>query len=113
MIPKSCQLGAGGGKGEGPFRIFFVPGAPLGANMVQRPVPRASWTAQTWLLDALVSIFHKCLHVFFICFSITFSIMGGRGRVEQRCPNVYLVKIFLLGATTNTSEFGGNVSYKE
>ena len=51
MIPKSSQVGAGGGKGEGPFRIFFVPGAPLGANMVPRPVPRGSWEGFGIVLD--------------------------------------------------------------
>ena len=89
MIPKSSQVGAGGGKGEGPFRIFFVPGAPLGANMVPRPVPRASGTAQTWLFNDFVTIFQTFLHVFYSFFCM-FFIMAGRGRVEQRCPNVYL-----------------------
>ena len=65
---KRSQLGAGGGKPEGPFRNFFVPGAPLGANMVPRPVPRASGNGQTCLFDGLVYIFHTFLYVIIFVF---------------------------------------------
>ena len=70
MIPKSSQLGAGGGKGEGPFRIFFMLGPPLAANMVRRPVPRTSKAAQTWLFYDLVSIFQTFFHTLYPFFII-------------------------------------------
>ena len=64
MIPKTSQLGAGGGKPEGPCRIFFVPGAPLGANMVPRPVPRGSWGCLGTVLGPFWTHFGSSLDTF-------------------------------------------------
>ena len=64
MIPKSSQLGAGGGKPEGPFRNFFVPGSPLGANMVPRPVPRGSWGCLGMVLGPFWTHFGSILDAF-------------------------------------------------
>ena len=95
MRPKSSQLGAGGGNPEGKAKALLASFSCL----------RHSW-GPTWCQDLsqeplglpkpgfliiLYAFFtHFCM--FFYSFSISFSIMGGRGRVEQRCPNVYLRK---------------------
>ena len=58
MIPKSSQLGAGGGKPEDPFRNLFVPGSPLGANMVPRPMVLGPfWIHLGSILDAFSGAF--------------------------------------------------------
>ena len=64
MISKSSQLGAGGGKPEASFPIFFVPGAPLGANMVPRPVPRGSWGCLGTVLGPFWTHFGSILDAF-------------------------------------------------
>ena len=64
MFPKSFQLRAGGGKGEGPFHIFFVPGAPLAANMVPIPVPRGSWGSLGTVLEPFWTHFGSILDAF-------------------------------------------------
>ena len=94
MLPKSSQLGAGGGKGEGPFHIFFVPGAPLGANMVPRPVPRGSWGCLGTVLGPFWTHFGSILHAFSGTFMTLYTLPkhggGGRRQALGYCLMTYL-----------------------
>ena len=58
------QLGPRGGKPHLPFGIIFVHGAPLGARMGPRPLPRASGTPPDLNFKRILVDFHRFFNNF-------------------------------------------------